>query len=218
MYNYGSRTSIAFHSWVLKYVLERNNMKNMQDLIEQMNHLKRILSVEIQKKQDEFLYKIEGKRIKFEEATRRYHKTLVTRIPIYILKASLLNLLIAPVIWFCIVPTVFMDLVASVYQFICFPVYKIPKVRRDDYIVVDRHALEYLNALEKLNCVYCGYVNGLIAYIQEIGARTEQYWCPIKHARKIGDIHSRYKNFLEYGDAEEYSKNMEKIRRDFDDL
>ena len=73
-------------------------------------------------------------------------------------------------------------------------------------------------ALERLNCVYCGYVNGLIAYIQEIAARSEQYFCPIKHARTIGDIHSRYKNFLEYGDAEEYRKNIEKVRRDFDDL
>ena len=190
----------------------------IQDIIEQINHLKRILTVEIQKKQDEFLYKIEGKRIKFEEATRRYHKTLVTRIPAYILRIRLVDLLVAPVIWFCIVPTVIMDLSATIYQLICFPVYNIPKVRRDDYIVIDRHALAYLNALEKFNCVYCGYVNGLIAYIQEIVARTEQYFCPIKHASAVGDIHSRYKNFLEYGDAEGYKKNMDKIRRDFEDL
>ncbi|HDZ61973.1 MAG TPA: hypothetical protein ENH40_02355 [Nitrospirae bacterium] len=129
-----------------------------------------------------------------------------------------MDLLVAPVIWFCIVPTVIMDLSATIYQLICFPVYNIPKVRRDDYIVIDRHALAYLNALEKFNCVYCGYVNGLIAYIQEIVARTEQYFCPIKHASAVGDIHSRYKNFLEYGDAEGYKKNMDKIRRDFEDL
>jgi hypothetical protein len=84
--------------------------------------------------------------------------------------------------------------------------------------VIDRYALNYLNAMEKLNCVYCGYVNGLIAYVQEIAARTEQYWCPIKHARKIGSIHSRYNKFFEYGDGNEYRKKIETIRRDFEDL
>ena len=41
-------------------------------------------------------------------------------------------------------------------------------------MVIDRYALSYLNVIEKLNCVYCEYVNGLIAYVQEIAARTEQ--------------------------------------------
>ena len=121
-------------------------MKKILDIIVQINHLKRILSVEIQKKQDEFLYKIEGKRIKFEEATRRYHKTLVTRLHTYIFRTRFLNILIAPIVWFCIVPTVFMDLAVTVYQFICFPVYRIPKVRRSDYIVIDRHALSVQSA------------------------------------------------------------------------
>jgi hypothetical protein len=108
--------------------------------------------------------------------------------------------------------------VVSIYHAVCFPVYRIPKVRRSDYIVIDRHALPYLNLIEKLNCVYCGYFNGLIAYVQEIAARTEQYWCPIKHARKVAALHSRYQHFLEYGDAQAYRDSIEKIRRDFADL
>src|SRR4030067_899800 len=189
-------------------------MKNIPDLIEQIKNLEKILSLEIQKKEEEFFYKIHGKKVRFEESTKRYHKTLVSGIHTYLLNASLLNILTAPVIWFCLVPSVFLDITVTIYQIICFPVYKIPKVRRDDYIVIDRYALNYLNAMEKLNCVYCGYVNGLIAYVQEIAARTEQYWCPIKHARKIGSIHSRYNKFFEYGDGNEYRKKNETIRRD----
>ena len=193
-------------------------MKNIQDIMEQINNLQKRLSLEIQKKEEEFFYKIHGKKVEFEGATKRYHETLVTRIYTYIFNAAWLNILTAPVIWFCLVPAIFLDLVAAVYQAICFPVYKIPKVKRNDYIVIDRHALNYLNAIEKLNCVYCGYFNGLIAYVQEIAARTEQYWCPIKHARRIGTIHSRYKKFLEYGDGNEYRNKIEEIRRDFEDL
>lgn len=193
-------------------------MKNIPDIIEQIKNLEKILSLEIQKKEEEFFYKIHGKKVRFEEATKRHHKTLVRGIHTYLLNASLLNILTAPVIWFCLVPSVFLDITVTIYQIICFPVYKIPKVRRDDYIVIDRQALNYLNAMEKLNCVYCGYVNGLIAYVQEIAARTEQFWCPIKHARKTGNIHSRYNKFFEYGDANEYREKVETLRRDFDDL
>ena len=193
-------------------------MKNIEDIIEQINNLQKRLSLEIQKKEDEFFYKIHGKKVKFEKATKQRHKTLVSKIYTYIFNAAWLNILTAPLIWFCLVPAIFLDLVSVVYQFICFPVYKIPKVKRSDYIVIDRHALHYLNAIEKINCVYCGYFNGLIAYVQEIAARTEQYWCPIKHARKIGSIHSRYKKFLDYGDGNKYRNKIEKVRRDFDDL
>jgi hypothetical protein len=71
-------------------------------------------------------------------------------------------------IWFCFFPILFMDVVAEAYQFVCFPIYGIPKVRRKDYITLDRGRLLYLNSMERFNCVYCGYVNGLLAYVQEI--------------------------------------------------
>ena len=48
------------------------------------------------------------------------------------------------------------NLVFSVYQGVCFPIYGIPKVRRRDYILLDRRHLAYLNWVEKLNCEYCG--------------------------------------------------------------
>jgi hypothetical protein len=57
-------------------------------------------------------------------------------------------------------------------------VYRIPRVRRAEYLVVDRHHLQYLNGIERMNCLYCGYGNGVLAYAVEVAARTEQYWCP----------------------------------------
>lgn len=75
----------------------------------------------------------------------------------------------------------------AAYQAICFPFYSITRVRWPDYIVLDRHHLGYLNSIEKLNCLWCGYANGLVGHIREIVARTQQYWCPIKHAHKLLD-------------------------------
>ena len=191
---------------------------NLEDLIQKIKKLQKELDQEIQKKEEEFFYKIRGKRVYFEKEIKRHHKILVKGIFRYLSDAALLNILTAPIIWFCLIPALFMDLVVSVYHAVCFRVYKIPGVRRGDYIVIDRHSLRYLNPIEKLNCVYCGYFNGLVAYVQEVAARTEQYWCPIKHARRVANIHSRYGKFIEYGNAHGYKENLEKIRKEFDDL
>ncbi|HEY9201771.1 MAG TPA: hypothetical protein VIQ81_09250 [Gammaproteobacteria bacterium] len=193
-------------------------MNKLQNLIQEIKQLEDQLLEEIQRKQDAFVYKIKGKKVTFEEATRKYHKGMATGLVAYIFHASFLNILTAPFIWLCIVPAVLMDAVVSLYQFVCFRVYGIPKVKRSDYIVVDRHNLSYLNLIEKMNCMFCGYFNGLIAYVQEIGARTEQHWCPIKHARKVSYIHTRYHRFFEYGDARSYRDELKKLKKDYSDL
>jgi hypothetical protein len=79
-------------------------------------------------------------------------------------------------------------------------------------VVIDRQHLAYLNPLEKLNCVYCGYANGVIALAREIGSRTEEYWCPIKHSRPVAAPHSRYTHFVDYGDAAGYRKHQGDLR------
>lgn len=124
----------------------------------------------------------------------------------YVLNAHPLVIVTAPVIYALIVPLVLLDLFVTIYQAVCFPAYGIPKVRRGDYLVFDRYHLAYLNTLEKLNCAYCSYANGLIAYVREIAGRTEQYWCPIKHARRVIGAHPRYATFEDYGDADGYRK------------
>jgi hypothetical protein len=102
-------------------------------------------------------------------------------------------------------------------QWICFPLVGIPRVKRLDCLVIDRHRLGYLNAIEKVHCLYCSYANGLIAYVREIAARTEQYACPIKHSQPIAAPHDRYRLFVDYGDGEGYRRNLEGLRRSLGD-
>ena len=190
----------------------------LQELLEKIKTLEQELLQEIQKKHDEFLYEIRDKKIFFEREIRIRHKLLLKRIHRYLFEAKILNIITAPIIWLCLIPAVLMDISLTIFQTICFPVYGIPKVKRDEYIVLDRQYLAYLNPIERLNCLYCSYYNGLVAYLREIGGRTEQYWCPIKHARKLKSVHSRYKNFIHYGDAETYRAKFNEIRNSFDDI
>jgi hypothetical protein len=136
----------------------------------------------------------------------------------YLSDALPLVLLTAPLIYFCAIPFLLLDLFVAVYQAVCFPVNGIPKVRRADYLVFDRARLPYLNAIEKLGCVYCSYANGLLAYVAEIAARTEQHFCPIKHDQDLLRPHSRYHRFLDYADAGAYREKLDHIRSDFADL
>ena len=131
----------------------------------------------------------------------------------YVLGSRPLILLTAPVIYSMVLPLLLLDLLFSLYQLICFPVYGIVKVRRSDYLIFDRNQLAYLNLVERLNCAYCSYGNGVIAYAREIAARTEQYWCPIKHARRMQGAHARYPEFVDYGDAEAYRSELAALRK-----
>lgn len=81
----------------------------------------------------------------------------------------------------------------------------------------DRTDLPYLNFIEKFNCFYCSYGNGVAAYVREVAAKTEQYWCPMKHARRIKSTHGRYARFFEYGDAESFWQGLERLHRQYED-
>jgi hypothetical protein len=149
----------------------------------------------------------------FGAEIRARHRQLRTRLHHYVLGARALILLTAPVIYAAGVSLLLLDLAVTTYQAVCFPVYGIRKVARGDYFVFDRGQLAYLNLFERFNCAYCSYANGLIAYVREIASRTEQYWCPIKHAKRMKDAHARYPHFVDYGDADAYRRDLAALRR-----
>ena len=190
----------------------------LENILKNIRQLEDELLAELDKKKKEFLYEVHKKRVRFSREVRTQHKKLYESTFRYIAGISLGNLATAPFIGLCMVAAVIIDFIVSFYQLTCFSVYGIPRVRRSEYIVVDRQYLSYLNPLEKISCVLCGYFNGVIAYVQEVAARTEQHWCPIKHARKMMALHSRYEKFVDYGDAVNYRGNFEKVRNSFDDL
>ena len=187
-------------------------------LLGQMRQLERDIVEETHRKGAEFSCLIRDRKAHFTEAAKARHKQLRLGYHRYLLHSRFLVVVTSPVIWMCAIPVFFCDVIAYVYQSICFPIYGIPKVRRSDYIAFDRHRLNYLNWAEKFNCEYCAYVNGILAYFTEIAARTEQHWCPIKHAGCSKCAHSRYRKFVDYGDAEGYRAHVEEIRRSFGDI
>jgi len=182
-------------------------------LMAEIRALEQELEAELARRRAGLRFGLERGRVVFEREVLRRHRELRTRLSKYILNAHPLTALTAPVIYSLIVPLLLLDLSVSIYQAVCFPAYGIEKVRRKDYFIFDRHHLAYLNALEKLNCAYCSYANGLIAFVREIAARTEQYWCPIKHARRVIGAHEHYREFVEYGDADAFRARSDALSK-----
>ena len=162
---------------------------------------------------DALLDKLDDLHHQVERDMRRAHKRLKQSIPSYLRESRPLNLLSVPIIYSMIAPILLLDAWISLYQWLCFPLFGIRRVKRGDYIVIDRHKLAYLNGIEKLNCVYCGYANGVVAYVREITGRTETYWCPIKHGSRTRDAHGHYEDFAGYGDATGYKRRLPMLRR-----
>jgi hypothetical protein len=166
----------------------------------------------MQRRRAELQADFEETRVRFEREVLEQQRRFKTGVLTYVLTANFWNVLTAPVIYSVLLPMLVLDLSVTVYQHICFRAYGIARVKRSDYFVFDRAHLAYLNWIEKINCAYCSYGNGLMAYSREIVARTEQYWCPIKHARKIMAAHPYYTSFVDFGDAESYARELERLR------
>ena len=184
----------------------------LDELMEKLRSVEAEIETELTKRREELRFRIENKRIVFAEEVLRIQRAIKVRASRYVLDANPLMILSAPVIYLLVVPIALVDLWVMAYQAICFPIYGIPKVRRRDYLVFDRRHLAYLNIIEKINCAYCSYGNGAIAFVREVAARTEIYWCPIKHARRVLGPHPHYRGFADFGDAEGFREKLKAMK------
>lgn len=186
--------------------------QRIRELLTQINALEGELAHTLHENEQRLFYQFKGKRIEFEDSIRATHRRLKRGILRWIVTDRPQNFLTGPFIYSLIVPLLTLDLFLSVFQTVCFPIYRVAKVKRGDYIVIDRFHLAYLNFFERFHCAYYAYANGLLAHAVEIAARTEQYFCPIKHAHMLLGSHARAQRFLEYGDAVDYHARLEAFR------
>ncbi len=186
--------------------------ERIRQLLNQITTLEDELRSALNEQQSSVFFQIKGKRVEFEQSIKQAHLKLKRNFFRWLVTDRPQNLITGPIIYSMIFPLLLTDLFITFYQLTCFPIYGIKKVRRAEYIVFDRQHLNYLNFIEKFHCTYCAYGSGMIAYISEIVARTEQYFCPIKHARKIVGTHARYAHFLDFGAAENYEAKLEEYR------
>ena len=179
---------------------------DINKLLADMRTLQHQLDDILDEARERFRYTLEDGRAQFTREVQQLQRRYRVSSMHYLLASDWRSIVTAPVIYAMVIPLSAIDLSFTLYQHICFRAYGVPRVRRCDYMVNDRHKLAYLNTIEKVNCSYCGYGSGVISYAREIISRTEQYWCPIRHANRVPDPHARYVQFFAFGDAQGYQK------------
>ena len=125
----------------------------ISELVDRIAKLEHQLLAELEKQQEEFKYKIEGSKIKFDEASLEAFRRLRVALLPWLLSAKFRHILSIPFIYGMIIPIFIIDITITCYQHICFRLYGIARVDRSKYIVMDRGQLPYLNAIEKFNCL-----------------------------------------------------------------
>lgn len=186
---------------------------NINEFMVRIRELEARIELEARQRRQQWQADFESRKVKFETEVLEQQKRFRMGLLRYVFGADWRSVLSVPFIYPVIVPLLWLDLSVTLYQWVCFPLYGIARVQRGPFFVFDRTHLAYLNLLEKINCAYCSYANGLVAYVREVVGRTEQYWCPIKHARKVMQAHPHYHGFADYGDAEHYREELARLRQ-----
>jgi hypothetical protein len=185
---------------------------NIREFLDRIRQLEADIEQEVQHRRQQFQADFEARKVRFENEVLAQQRRFRQGVWHYVFTAEWRSVLSVPFIYPVLLPMLLLDFFVTLYQWVCFPLYRIPRVRRSDYFVYDRTHLAYLNWLEKINCAYCSYGNGLAAYVREVVGLTEQYWCPIKHARRVLQAHPYYHGFVDYGDAESYRAQLALLR------
>lgn len=185
---------------------------NIREFLDRIRQLEVDIEQEAQHRRQQFQADFEARKVRFENEVLAQQRRFRQGVWHYVFTAEWRSVLSVPFIYPVLLPMLLLDFFVTLYQWVCFPLYRIPRVRRSDYFVYDRTHLAYLNWLEKINCAYCSYGNGLAAYVREVVGLTEQYWCPIKHARRVLQAHPYYHGFVDYGDAESYRAQLALLR------
>jgi hypothetical protein len=187
--------------------------RDINELVAKIRDLESELEDKLIERRRDLEYKWSHGRAVFSREVKERQRKLKIGAGRFFASSGFWEILTSPFIYAVTIPLVLLDIFASAFQAVCFRVYGIRQVKRREYVVFDRHRLAYLNILQKINCTYCAYANGVLAYVLEIASRTEQYWCPIKHAERVKGTHRRDDAFLEYGDVQSYPDSLQAQRR-----
>lgn len=179
-------------------------------ILETIEKLKKDLRKEYLGLQEKYDFFVQKRKIVFSLGAKNKQRAQKMNVWIYALTPDIKHLISMPFIYWMIFPAIILDIFLYFYQWAALLFYWIPRAERKDYFIYDRRFLVYLNIIQKFNCLYCSYVNWLFAFAVEVGSRTEQYWCPIKHAVNSDSEHKYFKYYSDYWDPEWFNEIFNK--------
>ncbi|WP_309496276.1 hypothetical protein [Sulfurovum sp.] len=184
----------------------------IKEILVEIEALKAKLGEEIAEQEKHISYEIKNGYVRFEKDVLEKQKENMKNLLAWFREIPFLHLLSSPIIYVMVIPAILLDIILFIYQQVIFRIYKFKFIKRSEYIIYDHQYLGYLNPIEKLHCLYCSYFNGLMQYAAAIASRTELFFCPIKHAKKVAYEHDYYDIYFEYGEGDDYQIKLKELR------
>lgn len=110
----------------------------ISQILARMAELEDELRTAVHHQESKMCFQIKGKKIEFERSVKAAHRKLKKSFFRWLVTDRPQNLLTGPIIYAMLIPMLMFDACVTFYQWACFPIYRITKVRRSDYIVCDR--------------------------------------------------------------------------------
>ena len=134
---------------------------DIEETVRRLMRLEDELERKFAAQRERFHYHLEEKRAVFEAEALRRHKRIRTGLLTFLRKSPFATIIVAPAVYGLILPIALLDLGVYIFQLVCFSAWGMARIDRSEFVIVDRHRLANLNGIEKLNCAYCGYANGV---------------------------------------------------------
>jgi hypothetical protein len=143
----------------------------IKDILAKIESLNNDLREEYDRLSEKYGFYLNQKKVIFLDMFRKKNKEKKIPLYRYLIPRNMRHvryILSIPFIYGIGIAVLCFDICITIYQWCAFYLYRIPYVKRSEFIIYDRRFLDYLNILEKINCLYCSYVNGVFAYAVEI--------------------------------------------------
>ena len=101
----------------------------IEDIVERIRTLEAELEAEVKHQTDSLSHDFEEKRIRFEREILEQQKRFKMGLIKYLCSANLKSYLAAPFIYSLICPLICLDIFISIYQWTCFPLFGIKKIK-----------------------------------------------------------------------------------------
>ena len=96
--------------------------QKIDEIIKNIRELEIELRDELEKREKELAFTIEKHKIRFEKEVVVRHRKEMENAFKYLAKAPLKNIVSAPLVYLLFFPALLLDLLVTVYQWICFPI------------------------------------------------------------------------------------------------
>lgn len=106
-----------------------------QDLLDRIQCVELAIEQEAKTRRDHWQSDFEAHKLRFEKEVLVQQKRFKQGLLVYVLTAEWRHVLCVPFIYPVLVPMLLLDFFVCLYQWVCFPMLKIPKVRRSEYWV-----------------------------------------------------------------------------------